>query len=97
MGMGQVKRWVLPLLMAIVMVCSGAGNILRGAYSAPVTLPAWVGSVTLEFLPHLIRAWVFALAGIALLVLCLNNLVPFNDRQFAHGRSVDSPGGPSGS
>jgi hypothetical protein len=84
--MRQVNRWVLPLLLAIVMMAMAAGFILRDiyardVYAVPSILPPWVGSATFEFLPRVVRALVFALVGVVLGVLCFKNLVSFSGGQ----------------
>jgi hypothetical protein len=70
----HVKRWLLLLFFAIVMISLAAGYILRDLYSAPFVFPSWVGDVTLQFLPRLVRALLFALVGVVLIVLCFYKL-----------------------
>jgi hypothetical protein len=98
MSMRHVKRWVLPLLMAIVLMAMVSGYILRDVYGAPFDLPAWAGSITLEFLPRLVRASLLALVGIALCGLCVTNLVTAKEGRFLRWRGgIDDPGGRAGS
>ena len=77
----HVKRWLLLLFLAIVMISLAAGYILRDLYSASITFPSWVGDLTLQFLPRLVRALLFALVGVGLIVLCFYKL----------GRSILGP------
>ena len=70
----HVKRWLLLLFVAIVMISLAVGYLLRDLYSAPFTFPSFVGELTLQFLPRLVRALLFALVGIGLIVLCFYKL-----------------------
>src|SRR6266851_2262744 len=60
-----VKRWFLVLLAGMVVVSLGLGFALTEAYRSAVA-PAWVGFVTLQFLPLLVRAALFLALGGAL-------------------------------
>src|SRR3981081_1074568 len=57
-----VKRWLLVLLAGMVVVSLGFGYVLTDAYRTAVA-PGWVGLVTLQFLPLLVRAGIFLLLG----------------------------------
>src|ERR1022692_2837090 len=70
----HVKRWLLLLFVAIVMISLAAGYILRDLYSASIVFPSWVGDLTLQFLPRLVRALLFALAGVGLIALSFYKL-----------------------
>ena len=67
----HVKRWLLLLFVAVVMISLAAGYLLRDLYSASIEFPPWVQDATLQFLPRLIRALFFALVGVGLIVLSL--------------------------
>src|SRR5216684_353946 len=60
-----VKRWFVVLLAGMVVVSLGIGFALTEAYRSAVA-PAWVGYVTLQFLPLLVRAALFLALGGAL-------------------------------
>src|SRR6266550_1422768 len=68
-----VKRWFLVLLAGMVVVSLGIGFALTEAYRSAVA-PAWVGVVTLQFLPLLVRAALFLALGGALCALGLVKL-----------------------
>src|ERR1700738_4764782 len=57
-----VKRWFLVLLAGMVVVSLGVGFALTEAYRSAIA-PAWVGLVTLQFLPLLARAALFLVLG----------------------------------
>ena len=57
-----VKRWFVVLLVGMVVVSLGIGFALTEAYRSAVA-PAWVGVVTLQFLPLLVRAALFLVLG----------------------------------
>jgi uncharacterized cofD-like protein len=63
-----VKRWFLVLLAGMVVVSLGLGFALTEAYRSAVA-PAWVGVLTLQFLPLLVRAALFLALGGALCAL----------------------------
>jgi hypothetical protein len=92
MSMRLVKGWVLPLVMAVLVVALADGYMLRIIYSASSTFPPVVGWVTLEFLPRLVRALVSALVGIGLIVACCYRLV-----QNSNGRLLRGHRGMNGS
>src|SRR5205823_953752 len=58
----HVKRWVLLLLIGMVIVSLGIGYAMTEAYRSAVA-PDWVGIITLQFLPLLVRAALFLLLG----------------------------------
>ncbi|GAC1338194.1 MAG: YvcK family protein [Candidatus Dormibacteria bacterium] len=51
----RVKRWVLLLLLSFVLMSLAVGYVLRDAYTT-LRFPGFVGVLTLQFLPRLIRA-----------------------------------------
>src|ERR1700694_1818262 len=68
-----VKRWFLVLLAGMVVVSLGIGFALTEAYRSAVA-PVWVGVVTLQFLPLLVRAALFLVLGGALCAVGLVRL-----------------------
>jgi uncharacterized cofD-like protein len=70
----HVKRWLLLLFASIVMISLAVGYILRDVYSANVRFPDWVGYATLQFLPRVVRALLFASVGLFVLVLSFYKL-----------------------
>ncbi len=63
----EVKRWILLLAFSILLVDLGVAYLLRGLYSS-VQLPAISATLTLQFLPHWVRAAIFGLLGVSLLI-----------------------------
>jgi uncharacterized cofD-like protein len=76
-----VKRWLLLLGIGVVMISLAVGYLLRDLYSAPVRFPAWVQTATLQFLPRAVRAALFALLGVGIILVSFYQL----------GRSILGP------
>ena len=70
----HVKRWLVLLFSSVVLISLAVGYILRDVYSADVRFPKEVGYATLQFLPRVVRALLFATAGAALLILSFYKL-----------------------
>ena len=92
----HVKRWLLLLFAAIVMISLAVGYLLRDFYSGGFRFPEWVRNVSLQFLPRSIRALLFAVAGAGLLLLAF----PFAAEaqqpiviKFSHVTTPDTPKG----
>ncbi|MFN2451074.1 MAG: uridine diphosphate-N-acetylglucosamine-binding protein YvcK [Candidatus Dormibacteria bacterium] len=82
----RVKRWGLLLLLSFVLMSLAVGYVLRDAYTT-VRFPGFVGVLTLQFLPRLVRA--LLIGGLALAM--------FGVSVFMLSRSVIAPllaGGP---
>ena len=69
-----VKRWMLLLLVSIVIISLGVAYGLRSLYSADITFPGYVGTLTLQFLPRYVRAVLFLIIGVGGLVLAFYKL-----------------------
>ena len=69
-----IKRWLLLMFASIVMISLAVGYVLRDIYSSDVRFPPWVQTITLQFLPRAVRATLFAVAGIGILLLCFYKL-----------------------
>jgi len=85
----HVKRWLLLLFAAVVMISLAVGYILRDVYSANVRFPDWVGYATLQFLPRVVRALLFATVGAAVLLLAFIKLGQSILGPFMLGRSSE--------
>jgi uncharacterized cofD-like protein len=70
----HVKRWLLLLFASIVMVSLAVGYVLRDVYSSDFRFPPWVQLATLQFLPRGLRALMFAVVGLGLLLLAFYKL-----------------------
>ena len=67
----EVKRWLLLLLVAILVIDLGLSYALKALYSETQGLPAITFYLTLQFLPKLVRAFIFGLVGLGLLTLSI--------------------------
>ena len=65
----HVKRWLLLLFASIVILSLGFGYVLRDVYRSDVRFPEWVQLATLQFLPYVVRALIFSVIGVGLLLL----------------------------
>jgi uncharacterized cofD-like protein len=86
----EVKRWLLLLTLAILIIDLGASYALKSLYSE-VAFPGYVATLTLQFLPKPIRAVIFVVAGLSLLLFAIVKLqrsvigpfLPGGDRSMA--------------
>lgn len=69
----HIKRWLLLLLAGMVVISLGIGYVLTDLYRS-ATVPAWVGTATLQFLPLSARAAIFLLLGAAMFLAALRGL-----------------------
>jgi uncharacterized cofD-like protein len=65
----HVKRWLLLLFASIVILSLGFGYVLRDVYRSDVRFPEWVQLATLQFLPYVVRALIFTVVGVGLLLI----------------------------
>lgn len=65
----HVKRWLLLLFASIVILSLGFGYVLRDVYRSDVRFPEWVQIATLQFLPYVVRALIFTVVGVGLLLI----------------------------
>jgi uncharacterized cofD-like protein len=70
----RVKRWLALLFAGIVLISLGAAYFLKSLYSEGFVFPGVVGYLTLQFLPRIVRALLFALIGVPLLVYAVVQL-----------------------
>ena len=78
----HIKRWLLLLGISVAIIALGGAYALRSLYEKGARLPGFFRYVTLAFLPGPLRALLFAVIGISLLMLSLyqlsqSMLVPF--------------------
>ncbi len=66
----EVKRWLLLLMAAILVIDLGASYALKAVYSE-VTFPGWVATLTLQFWPKPVRAAIFTVGGLSVLVFAI--------------------------
>src|SRR5262249_48182103 len=80
----HVKRWLGVLLVGMVVLSLGIGYAATELYRT-VDVPGWVGIITLQFLPLIVRAILFLAVGTGLCVYgvfglyrSLNAVLPSN-------------------
>src|SRR3989475_6443802 len=86
----EVKRWLLLLTVAILIIDLGASYALNSLYSE-VTCPGYVATLTLQCVPKAIRAVIFVVAAVRLLLFSIIKLqrsvigpfLPGSDRSMA--------------
>jgi uncharacterized cofD-like protein len=69
----NIKRWLVLLFASVVMISLAVGYALKDAYQT-FTFPSFFGPLTLQFLPRSVRALLFAVIGIGILVLSFYKL-----------------------
>jgi uncharacterized cofD-like protein len=82
----NIKRWLILLFASIVMISLAVGYALKDAYQS-FTFPSFFGPLTLQFLPRSVRALLFAVIGIGILVLSFYKLGQSLLGPFLPGRS----------
>ena len=88
----HVKRWLLLLFASIVILSLGFGYVLRDVYRSDVRFPEWVQLATLQFLPYVVRALIFTVIGVGLLVISAYKLGESLLGPFLLGRSTPDRG-----
>src|SRR5437879_4827097 len=63
----EIKRWLLLLMLAELVLVLGLAYILKAFYET-ATLPGQFYYITLQFLPHWLRAIIFGTLGVGLLI-----------------------------
>ena len=88
----HVKRWLLLLFASIVILSLGFGYVLRDVYRSGARFPEWVQLATLQFLPYVVRALIFTVVGVGLLVISAYKLGESILGPFLLGRSSQDRG-----
>ena len=86
----EVKRWLLLLMFAMLIVVLGLAYALKALYK-DLELPGYFAYLTLQFWPHTVRALIFGSIGIGLLIFSfvklqqsvLGPFLPGGDRSVA--------------
>jgi uncharacterized cofD-like protein len=63
----HIKRWLALVLIGVTIMGLGFGYVLREVYTT-YTFPGWVGDLTLQFLPRLVRAALFLFVASAVIL-----------------------------
>ena len=85
----EIKRWLLLLMLAELVVVLGFAYILKAFYET-ATLPPQFFYITLQFLPHWARAIIFGTLGVALLIYSYVKLTQSVLGPFLPGNSTES-------
>jgi len=85
----EIKRWLLLLMIAELVLVLGFAYILKAFYET-ATLPPQFFYITLQFLPHWARAIIFGTLGVALLVYSYVKLTQSVLGPFLPGNSTES-------
>lgn len=64
----HIKRWLVLLVFGVMLMGLGFAYLLREAYVS-YTFPAWVGTVTLQFMPRWARGMLFIGSAVSVTVL----------------------------
>ncbi len=70
----RTARWFALLMVGVALLSIGETYILHALSGVSFRYPAWLYYLTLEFLPREVRAAVFLIAGLSLIVLVLLRL-----------------------
>ena len=85
----EIKRWLLLLMIAELVLVLGFAYILKAFYET-ATLPPQFFYITLQFLPHWARAIIFGTLGVALLIYSYVKLTQSVLGPFLPGNSTES-------
>src|ERR1700704_1786304 len=85
----QIKRWLLLLMAAELVLVLGVAYALKEIYQA-ATLPHEFFYITLQFLPYWARAVIFGLLGVGLLLFSYLKLTQSVLGPFLPGNSTSS-------
>ncbi len=70
----RTARWFALLMVGVALLSIGETYILHALSSVSFQYPAWLYYLTLEFLPREVRAGVFLIAGLSLVMFALPRL-----------------------
>src|SRR5947209_9646960 len=85
----EIKRWLLLLMLAELVLVLGLAYILKAFYET-ATLPGQFYYITLQFLPHWLRAIIFGTLGVGLLIYSYVKLTQSVLGPFLPGNSTAS-------
>src|SRR5467141_876685 len=85
----EIKRWLLLLMFAELVVVLGFAYFLKAFYET-ATLPSQFYYITLQFLPHWLRAVIFGALGVGLLLFSYVKLTQSVLGPFLPGNSTSS-------
>jgi uncharacterized cofD-like protein len=85
----EIKRWLLLLMFAELVLVLGFAYVLKAFYET-ATLPSQFYYITLQFLPHWLRAVIFGTLGVGLLIYSYVKLTQSVLGPFLPGNSTAS-------
>ena len=85
----EIKRWLLLLMFAELVLVLGFAYVLKAFYET-ATLPSQFYYITLQFLPHWLRAVIFGTLGVGLLIYSYVKLTQSVLGPFLPGNSTSS-------
>ena len=82
----HVKRWLVLLMVGMVLVSLGIGYALANVYRSGVNLPHIFYYLTLQFIPYYVRAGLFGILGLSIILFALYKLTQSVLGPFLPGR-----------
>jgi uncharacterized cofD-like protein len=82
----HVKRWLVLLMVGMVIISLGIGYALRNVYSSGFRFPGVTYYLTLQFIPYYVRAALFGVLGLSIILFALYKLTQSVLGPFLPGR-----------
>ena len=82
----HVKRWLGLLILGMVIISLGIGYALRNVYSSGIRFPGITYYLTLQFIPYFVRAALFGILGVSVILFALYKLTQSVLGPFLPGR-----------
>src|SRR5438270_12129152 len=82
----HVKRWLGLLILGMVIISLGIGYALRNVYSSGIRFPGITYYLTLQFIPYFVRAALFGILGVSVILFALYTLTQSVLGPFLPGR-----------
>src|SRR6202521_6128491 len=82
----HVKRWLVLLMVGMVIISLGIGYALRNVYSSGFRFPGITYYLTLQFIPYYVRAALFGVLGLSIILFALYKLTQSVLGPFLPGR-----------
>ncbi|HET9848116.1 MAG TPA: gluconeogenesis factor YvcK family protein [Candidatus Dormibacteraeota bacterium] len=82
----HVKRWLILLMVGMVLISLGIGYALRNFYASGFRFPGITYYLTLQFIPHYVRAGLFLALGLGIILFALYKLTQSVLGPFLPGR-----------
>src|ERR1700736_1874267 len=82
----HVKRWLVLLMVGMVIISLGIGYALRNVYSSGFRFPGVTYYLTLQFIPYYVRAALFGVLGLSIILFAIYKLTQSVLGPFLPGR-----------